>query len=91
MHVLRHPRQHAANVHASGPSPCRLTFPAFLRLLALVAGKKGAPLADVASAVAVLQGPAANGATEPEYVRFHDDRSTYTGQCAGALRLELQE
>lgn len=65
------------------PFPRRLTFAAFLRLLALVASKKGAPLADVAGAVARLRGPAASGATEPEYVRFHDDRSTYTGRRWG--------
>ena len=62
---------------------CRLTFAAFLRLLALVADKKGVPLAQVVGAAAGLQGPAASGATEPEYVRLHDDRSLYTGGRGG--------
>ncbi|PRW56603.1 p25-alpha domain-containing [Chlorella sorokiniana] len=60
----------------------KLTFAAFLRLLALAASKKGAPLAEVAAAVAGLHGPTATGATEPEYVRFHDDCTTYTGMHA---------
>lgn len=47
-----------------------------------MASKKGVLLADVASAVAALRGPTATGATEPEYVHLHDDRSTYTGACA---------
>lgn len=64
------------------PHPCpprRLTFDAFLRLLALMADVRGAELAEVAGAVAALQAPSANGATTPDWVRFHDDRSTYTG------------
>jgi len=60
---------------------CRLSFDAFLRLLYLVAEKKGAPLGEVAAAVAGLQqrGPALSRATTPEAVRLHDDRSSYTG------------
>lgn len=56
----------------------RLSFDAFLRLLHAVADKKGAPLGDVAAAVAALQAPALR-ATTPEAVKFHDDRSLYTG------------
>lgn len=56
----------------------RLSFNAFLRLLPAVADKKGAPLSEVAAAVAATQAPAMR-ATTPEAVKLHDDRSLYTG------------
>lgn len=59
--------------------PPRLTFAAFLRLLALAADKKGMPLGDVAAAVATAPAPTAQGTTVPEAVRLHDDLTTYSG------------
>ena len=64
------------------PLPCRLSFDAFIRLLALVESKRRTPLEEVAAAVAGLarRGPSlAAGATTPDFVKWHDDRSTYTG------------
>jgi hypothetical protein len=57
---------------------CRLPFDGFLKLLALVADKKGVPVGEVVGAVAALQGPAVRGTT-PEAVKWHDDKSLYTG------------
>ena len=51
----------------------RITFSQFVDALALVAAKKGTPLADVAAAVLGANGPAVSG-TKAEYVKFHDDK-----------------
>lgn len=58
----------------------------FLDALDLVATKKGQPLAEVVAQVAGCAGPEAHGATQGEWVKLHDDRSTYTGEryCCGA-------
>ncbi|KAL4444340.1 hypothetical protein ABPG75_012077 [Micractinium tetrahymenae] len=62
----------------------RLSFDAFLRLLRAIADKKGVPLGEVAAAVAAVQVPAVR-ATTPEAVKFHDDRSLYTGVYRGGM------
>ncbi|EIE25016.1 p25-alpha-domain-containing protein [Coccomyxa subellipsoidea C-169] len=56
----------------------RITFGQFAEALALVAAKTNSNLADVASAVLAADGPSVTG-TKAEYVKFHDDKSTYTG------------
>ncbi|BDA41253.1 probable tubulin polymerization-promoting protein family member 3 at C-terminar half [Coccomyxa sp. Obi] len=56
----------------------RITFSQFVEALALIAAKTGGSLADVASAVLAADGPSVTG-TKAEYVKFHDDKSTYTG------------
>lgn len=43
-----------------------------------IASKKGCPVADVQAAVGASSGPVLNG-TKADDVRFHDDKSTYTG------------
>lgn len=52
----------------------------------MVAAKKGQPLEAVVRQVAAAGGPAQNGTTATEAVRFHDDLSTYTGGwlCVGS-------
>jgi hypothetical protein len=68
------------------PSMSALYYPSlqFLDALDLIAGKKGVPLGAVVAAVAGGGGPAVNNTTVGEFVKFHDDKSTYTGKpCAG--------
>ncbi|KAK9838481.1 hypothetical protein WJX81_002091 [Elliptochloris bilobata] len=59
----------------------RLTFERFLDALALLAERKGTSLADLAAAVLAARGPCVSG-TRADYVKFHDDKSTYTGVYA---------
>lgn len=56
----------------------RIEFAEFKQALSLVAKKKSVPDTSVLEAVSASQGPALNG-TVAENVRFHDDKSTYTG------------
>ncbi|KAK9908613.1 hypothetical protein WJX75_000439 [Coccomyxa subellipsoidea] len=56
----------------------RITFTQFIDALALLAAKSGSAIADVAKAVLAADGPSVTG-TKAEYVKFHDDKSTYTG------------
>ena len=51
----------------------RITFSQFADALALVAAKKGTPLADLAGAVLAADGPSVSG-TRADYVKFHDDK-----------------
>lgn len=46
-----------------------------------MADKKGVPVGQVAAAVAAMRAPELQGTT-PEAVKFHDDRSLYTGEMA---------
>mmetsp|Transcript_4769 Transcript_4769/g.11525 ORF Transcript_4769/g.11525 Transcript_4769/m.11525 type:complete len:422 (-) Transcript_4769:5-1270(-) len=50
----------------------------FEKALALIAERRGTTVADVSAAVASIKGPVLQG-TQAEVVRFHDDKSTYTG------------
>lgn len=55
----------------------RITYSQFADALALVAAKKGTPLADVAGAVLAADGPSVSG-TRADYVKFHDDKVSTT-------------
>ncbi len=46
----------------------------------MIAGKTGAQLPAIVARVAAGGGPSASGTTAAEFVRFHDDLSTYTGK-----------
>merc|ERR1719401_769807 len=56
----------------------RITFAQFGAALGHVATKKGTSLEDVSSQVTDSGGPTLSG-TQADAVRFHDDKSTYTG------------
>jgi len=56
----------------------RITFEAFERALGFVANKKGMDPSQVAEAITSSKGPVLTG-TRADNVRFHDDKSTYTG------------
>ncbi|KAK9820323.1 hypothetical protein WJX72_008971 [[Myrmecia] bisecta] len=59
----------------------KINFEQFLKALGIAADKKGAALEDVVKAILLAGGPAASG-TKADYVKFHDDKSTYTGVYA---------
>merc|ERR1712232_535431 len=59
----------------------RMSVEHFAIALGLVAQKKNVSANVVQSAVAACQGPVIN-ATQADVVRFHDDKSTYTGMHA---------
>jgi len=56
----------------------RIDLSQFELALRLVADKKGVDVSEVCSAVALVKGPSLQ-ATKADPVRFHDDKSTYTG------------
>jgi len=47
-----------------------------------IAGKRESTVADVQRAVTHASGPAMHGITKADNVRFHDDKSSYTGMHA---------
>lgn len=56
----------------------RIDLQQFKDVLAMIAEKKGVPLEDIHRLVETAEGPVLNSTT-PHAVRFHDDKSTYTG------------
>mmetsp|Transcript_68518 Transcript_68518/g.135413 ORF Transcript_68518/g.135413 Transcript_68518/m.135413 type:complete len:359 (+) Transcript_68518:29-1105(+) len=71
----------------------QIQYPDFLRALVAIAGKKEIAVSDIYSQVG--DSAPKQRATKPDAVRFHDDKSTYTGVHAknldpgGGLMLEL--
>jgi len=47
--------------------------------LPIIAEKKGMSMVELIRQLASAPGPSLNGVTQQEPVRFHDDKSTYTG------------
>ena len=47
-----------------------------------IAEKKGVSVYDIIGTLMSAEGPKMHGVTEAEAVRFHDDKSTYTGTHA---------
>merc|ERR1712032_720343 len=56
----------------------RVALPQFEELLQQIAVKKGMDKSQVLSLVACVEGPVLH-ATRADNVRFHDDKTTYTG------------
>jgi len=61
----------------------QIEYPDFLKTLVAIAGKKGMAVSDVYSQVG--DSAPKTRATRPDGVRFHDDKSTYTGVQAKNL------
>ena len=59
----------------------KINFKQFMVCLNLWATRKGMPLAELVEFILskAPDTPRFNGATQPEYARWHDDESTYTG------------
>ncbi|KAL0023967.1 hypothetical protein WJX77_004039 [Trebouxia sp. C0004] len=56
----------------------RITFDQFVNALGIIAEKKGQSLKDVIQPILQAGGPSVTG-TKAGYVKFHDDKSLYTG------------
>lgn len=56
----------------------KITFEQFNKAVEMFAEKKGVPAADVANAILSHGGPTFSG-TKTDNVKFHDDKSLYTG------------
>lgn len=56
----------------------RITFDQFVNALGIISEKKGQPLKDVIQPILQAGGPSVTG-TKAGYVKFHDDKSLYTG------------
>jgi len=63
----------------SGVKGKALNFQHFQACVEGISSKKGMSPEDVAGAIIASGGPSFAGATRPDAVRFHDDKSTYTG------------
>ena len=58
-----------------------ITFDQFEKTLELAAAKKGTTKEALVEHIIAKGGPTYHG-TKADYVKFHDDKSTYTGVCA---------
>lgn len=56
----------------------KITFPQFELALYMIAEQKGVDAEDIARTIFLSGGPKFTG-TKTDYVKFHDDRSLYTG------------
>mmetsp|Transcript_29164 Transcript_29164/g.82238 ORF Transcript_29164/g.82238 Transcript_29164/m.82238 type:complete len:896 (-) Transcript_29164:675-3362(-) len=60
----------------------KINFAGFERALTLLADERGYTLNQVYNTIVSTAGPQLNNATTPEFVKYHDDRNTYTGVYA---------
>ena len=59
----------------------KITYKQFLAALDIIAKKKGESCEDVVHTIETAKGPKYNG-TKADFVKFHDDKSLYTGVYA---------
>ena len=60
----------------------KIDYAAFERALPLLAEAKGVPAADVRRRIVLSEGPCRNSSVTPDFVRLHDDKTTFTGECS---------
>jgi hypothetical protein len=60
----------------------KIDFGGFERALILLADERDFTLNQVYNAIVSTAGPALNQVTTPEFVKYHDDKATYTGVYA---------
>lgn len=58
----------------------KIDYAAFERALPLLAEAKGVPAADVRRRIVLSEGPCRNSSVTPDFVRLHDDKTTFTGE-----------
>ncbi len=63
----------------------KIDFAAFERTLAQLAKEKGMAPEEVRRAIVLSGGPSRNTSVTPDFVRLHDDKSTFTGDSPSAL------
>ena len=71
----------------------KIDFGAFQRALPLLAAEKGARAEEVRRAIVLSEGPRRNSSVTPDFVRLHDDKTTFTGApiLADALSIYLTQ
>jgi len=60
----------------------KINFPGFERALAMLAGERRLALSQIYNSIVSTAGPQLNHVTTPEFVKYHDDKNTYTGVYA---------
>lgn len=58
----------------------KIDFAAFERALPLLAKEKGIAPEEVRRAIVLSGGPSRNTSVTPDFVRLHDDKTTFTGE-----------
>jgi hypothetical protein len=58
----------------------KIEFAAFEKALPLLAKEKGVATEEVRRAIVLSGGPHRNTTVTPDFVRLHDDKSTFTGE-----------
>jgi len=83
--LVRLGQTHKGGQRASGPGPLarqgarKIDFAGFQRAVDLLADARGCAPEAVRRAVVLSGGPQTNTHVTPDYVRLHDDKSTYSG------------
>ena len=57
----------------------KIEFAAFEKTLPLLAKEKGVSAEEIRRAIVLSGGPHRNTSVTPDFVRLHDDKSTFTG------------
>ena len=57
----------------------KIDFGAFERALPLLAEQKGVSAEEVRRCIVLSEGPRRNSSVTPDFVRLHDDKTTFTG------------
>ena len=57
----------------------KIDFAAFQKALPLLAVEKGCRAEDVRRSIVLSEGPRRNSSVTPDFVRLHDDKTTFTG------------
>ena len=63
----------------------KIDFSAFESALPLLAEQKGVSAEEVRRCIVLSEGPRRNSAVTPDFVRLHDDKTTFTGASSLAL------
>ena len=67
----------------------KIDFAAFQKALPLLAAEKGCRAEDVRRSIVLSEGPRRNSSVTPDFVRLHDDKTTFTGAPTAWARLGL--
>ena len=67
----------------------KIDFAAFQKALPLLAAEKGCRAEDVRRSIVLSEGPRRNSSVTPDFVRLHDDKTTFTGAPTTWAHLSL--
>ena len=69
----------------------KIDFAAFQKALPLLAEEKGCRAEDVRRSIVLSEGPRRNSSVTPDFVRLHDDKTTFTGAPTAWAHLGLRD